>query len=211
MIPFRDILRPVSEICADAPALDLPVDLQGWHSTLPFFAEVIAEVQPKLIIEVGTWKGASILHMAGLAPEADLIAVDTWTGSFEHWLDKDRRRELTAELGGTSVYRQFIANIASSPDASGRIFPLQTSSKTAARILEQCDVAADMVYIDGSHEFGDVFDDLCAYWRLLPAGGVMFGDDFKNHAGVYCDVLRFASQERVNVEEHLPFWKITKP
>jgi hypothetical protein len=35
-----------------------------------------------------------------------------------------------------------------------------------------------MIYIDGSHSFVDVFADIMAYWDLLEAGGILFGDDW---------------------------------
>lgn len=36
-----------------------------------------------------------------------------------------------------------------------------------------------MIYIDGSHEYKDVLDDLNNYWEVLnPKGGIIFGDDW---------------------------------
>ena len=35
-----------------------PLDLQGWGSTDNNFLKLIDEIQPSLIIEVGTWKEA---------------------------------------------------------------------------------------------------------------------------------------------------------
>lgn len=47
----------------------------------PLFQRVIDGLKPGLIIEVGAWKGASALHMAGLLKNANLdaavICVDT--------------------------------------------------------------------------------------------------------------------------------------
>jgi predicted O-methyltransferase YrrM len=40
------------------------------------------------------------------------------------------------------------------------------------------DVKADLIYIDGSHDEKDVYDDLSVYWDLLSPGGVVFGDDW---------------------------------
>ena len=51
-------------------ALDLDglnPDLQGWGSRHRIFEQVICEEKPQLVIEVGTWKGASLVHMAKLA------------------------------------------------------------------------------------------------------------------------------------------------
>lgn len=48
----------------------------------PIFRYVISQLKPKLIIEVGTWKGASAVHMAELCKEyeidgAEIVCVDT--------------------------------------------------------------------------------------------------------------------------------------
>ena len=48
------------------------VDLQGWNSDHSFFANAINIAQPKLIIELGVWKGMSAIHMARLVKEAGL-------------------------------------------------------------------------------------------------------------------------------------------
>jgi predicted O-methyltransferase YrrM len=48
----------------------------------------------------------------------------------------------------------------------------------AAGTLRKLDVAVDLVYVDASHEAEDVAKDLRAYWDVVRAGGVLFGDDY---------------------------------
>ena len=74
----------------DYSALDLDgcgLDLQGWGAEHPIFERVLLEVRPAVLIEVGTWKGASVLHMHSLARRHRLgtlfICIDTWLGSAE--------------------------------------------------------------------------------------------------------------------------------
>ena len=43
----------------------LPFDAHGWGGQSPAFRELISQVKPRLIVEVGTWKGASALKMGG--------------------------------------------------------------------------------------------------------------------------------------------------
>jgi cephalosporin hydroxylase len=47
----------------------MPPDMQGWASDRPVFREVLTELKPKFIVEVGTWKGMSAFHMADLLLE----------------------------------------------------------------------------------------------------------------------------------------------
>ena len=56
------------------------------------FRRALSEIRPSLIVEVGSWKGASAIHMADLARELDLAAeivcIDTWLGNWQHWTRK---------------------------------------------------------------------------------------------------------------------------
>ena len=68
---------------------DLAPDLQGWDSQNPILRKTIAEIRPRLIVEVGTWKGASAIHMGAICRElqldAEIVCVDTWLGNWQHW------------------------------------------------------------------------------------------------------------------------------
>src|SRR5215472_400262 len=66
----------------DFPKERFPTDLQGWHSEHPYLARAMREAMPKLVVEVGVWKGASVVTMAKemqrLKLDAVVIAIDTW-------------------------------------------------------------------------------------------------------------------------------------
>ena len=73
---IRQLLHPVDpyrDLNDEASALDL----QGWGSNHPIFAQIIAKIRPALIIEVGTWKGASAVHMARVAKSEGLNDFET--------------------------------------------------------------------------------------------------------------------------------------
>ena len=58
------------------------VDLSGWNSTHAFFRALLEEFKPKLILELGVWKGMSSLHMAAQSKKlglgTEIVAIDTW-------------------------------------------------------------------------------------------------------------------------------------
>ena len=109
-----------------------PPDLQGWGSDDSVFREVIASTRPRLIVEVGTWKGASALHMARVTHELGLdtriICVDTWLGSPEHFLAQqpEWRESLQMKFGFPKLYFTFLSNVVRSGYAD-RIIPLPTT------------------------------------------------------------------------------------
>src|SRR6185295_14421751 len=81
---IRSLLH-VEDPYAGFDAAALPLDLHGWGSESPAFRELILRVKPRLIVEVGTWKGASAIHMADIVAEtkldAQILCVDTWLGA----------------------------------------------------------------------------------------------------------------------------------
>lgn len=139
------------------------------------------------------------------------IAVDTWLGGAEHWLDREDRALLGLVGGYPTVYRQFIANVTARGAASD-VFALPLSSTAAARVLEELGVVADVVYIDASHDLDDVSADLRNYWRLLRAGGLMFGDDYHpSWPGVVESVDAFCARHRLSQELADGRWLVRRP
>ena len=159
----------------------LTVDLQGWGSNHQIFGDLFDEVRPEVVIELGTWKGASVLWMHGLARKLGLatqfICIDTWLGSSEHWLADDDRQELGLRGGYPTLYRQFVFNVLAA-GASNDVFPLPLTSTSAATVLEHLGVSADLVYVDAGHDQDEVLSDLIRYGALVRPGGALFGGEY---------------------------------
>lgn len=178
-----------------------PPDIQGWHSDHDFFRQAVAETKPSVIIEVGTWKGASCLTFSRLTEEsqAQIYCCDTWLGGYEMLIhDELPECNLKSCFGYPQIYFQFLANL-SPTDAAKRIFPIPQTSVNGARLLKAHGVTAELIYIDASHQLQDVYDDLCAYWPLLKSGGMLFGDDFEL-SGVEVSVKRFSMEHDLQTE-----------
>jgi Methyltransferase domain len=205
-------------LSADYSSLDLEglqVDLQGWGSTSPVFEEVIQEVRPEIVVEIGTWKGASVLHMHELSRkygcDTCFVCVDTWLGSSEHWLSQDDRRSLMLRANYPTIYRQFVFNIVAA-GATADIFPLATTSTSAAEILRRLGVIADAVYIDAGHEEEEVAADLNRYYELIRPGGLLFGDEYHSRwAGAVRAVDGFSKAKRLKPRFVGGWWIFRKP
>jgi len=195
--------------------LDLPVDLQGWGSHHPIFKMIISEFRPSILVEVGSWKGASVINMARLAGKHDVatefICVDTWLGGSDNWLSADYRPSLMLRGGYPSLFRQFIRNI-THEGVSDRIFPLPITSTAAHRVLKHLAIAPDAIYVDAGHEFDEVDTDLRLYFDLLKPGGVLFGDDYHpGWPGVVKAVDRFCEMKGLKLEVTDSKYWFTKP
>ena len=206
------MLRPLPDSSIYAGAELLPADAQGWHSDHEVFAHLIGQVQPKTIIEVGSWKGASALHMASLC-SAKIYCVDTWLGSFEHDAhQEDPTSAITRDHGYPRLYHLFLSNVVRA-GMQERIVPIPQTAVGGSRFLNAHRIRADLIYIDGDHLGFEPYRDITAYWGLLRNGGIMFGDDFgPQFPGVIASVFRFAVEAGFNTEIlDNNFWVFRKP
>ena len=157
-------------------------DQGGWFEDESVVLDLIDQVKPRIMIEVGVWKGRSALrtvkHALGHRGDVALMAVDTFEGNDLQWLNPHRRQELEREHGFPTIYETFRANVIAE-DLVHHIVPVPLPSRTAARVLSKlADGAADYIYIDAGHAAADVADDIRCFWPLLRPGGVMVGDDY---------------------------------
>lgn len=192
-------------------------DESGWGSHSPAFGALIEKARPRLIIEVGTWKGGSAIEMATQLDQrtldhARVLCVDTWLGALEMWgdhTDAQRYGSLQLKNGYPQVYYQFLANVCHR-GLQKRIIPFPLPSLTAAQWLSLRSVRAQLVYLDGSHEEEDVYADLSDYWDLTAPSGILFGDDYA-WTGVQMAVDRFVRERRLTLHHLEDKWFLEKP
>lgn len=201
------------------------VDVQGWMDDA--FPAVVSRALdardpnlPLRIVEVGSWKGLSTSTMARICRErgfhdACIICVDTWLGAPEFWTwgrtDPTRGVSLNLSHGWPTVFYTFTKNMkALGFDSCVAPFPI--SSVQGAAVLASQGVAADVIYVDASHEYEAVMLDLEAYYPLLKQGGTMIGDDFCcNWPGVMRAVNEFAAEHGLHVTVDGVVWSFVKP
>jgi len=201
---------------ADFPYRNYAVDLQGGPEDA-IFGRLIQQYRPNLIVEVGTWKGSSAMQMASCLKEQGIdgavICIDTWLGSLEHLTGKIAGWDLGENLshGYSTLYFQFLANVMHKR-LQDYIVPVPATSTIGARLLSHHGLQADLVYIDGSHEEEDVYQDVDHYWRILRPGGLMLGDDWDAYwHGVICGVNRFVKEKDVSLQVANTKWMLQKP
>jgi len=157
-------------------------DLQGWASTSPCFEESIREIKPKVIVEVGTWKGASAVHMAKTCKkyynDFEIICIDTFLASVEHWTKIDPNLpKAMLKNGRPIIYETFLTNVVQE-NLTKHITPFPIDSINGGLVLKALNVKADLIYIDAGHEYQSVYMDLMLYKDILRPGGHLLGDDW---------------------------------
>lgn len=190
-------------------------DPSGWGSTSPIFRQLLEEKRPRLVVEVGTWKGGSAIHMAGILRDLNLptpmICVDTWLGALEFWSnaeDPERHQALKLVHGYPSVYYDFLANVCHA-GYQERIIPFPQTASCAALWMRSNGLFADFIYLDASHEEEDVYEDIQNYWEVLEPGGILLGDDW-TWDGVRMAAQRFAREQNLGIATFEEKWHLRK-
>lgn len=158
------------------------LDLQGWGSQHRFLTDSIEEVRPSIVVEIGVWKGGSTITMASqmkkLGIPGVVIAVDTWLGAWDHWINDLWFNELRIKAGYPTLFQQFSANVRES-GLKDYVLPLPLDSVNAARVLEKFNLRPEVIHIDAGHDYAAVSSDLNHWWPALKPGGVLIGDDYR--------------------------------
>jgi predicted O-methyltransferase YrrM len=136
-----------------------------------FFEELRWDPEaPRRAVEIGSFEGRSALWLlANLLrhPDSRLACIDSFAGGAEHQPSQVR-----------GLYERFRANIEAGGDARKVEVLRGDSFSGLTRLIARGD-AADLVYVDGSHEAPDVLADLVLGFRLLRPGGVLLCDDYQ--------------------------------
>lgn len=164
----------------------LPENIKAFGDHSILYRNLIEEISKQnkdhyVIIEVGTWFGNSAIQMANICKElqinASIICVDTWVGSYEHYINTEWKESLNLKFGFPNFYYQFLSNVIHK-GVQDIIIPFPTTSISAYKFFQHYDIKADLVYIDAGHEALEVYYDIKNYSEILSEKGIIFGDDY---------------------------------
>jgi predicted O-methyltransferase YrrM len=145
---------------------DLP---HGWFNHGPQVLELLDLYKPKVVVELGSWLGASAIAMARSVRRwgGTVTCVDTWAGE----LDED---------GGSPSGKNPLmilscarAMIDAGVSASIRLIPATTSD--AAQHWKE---PIDFLYVDADHSYSGCMTDLLKWVPHVKPGGLIAGDDY---------------------------------
>lgn len=145
-------------------------------------SDSIKLLNPRVIIELGAWDGVNSIYMANkmleLGFNGTVIAVDTWLGSSDRWLQDEGFSNSVFHDGCLTHYRRFMENINSSGVAE-YIMPMPLDFLSAAEIFKSKCISPDIIYIEAHNDYSGASSILKAWWPLLRDGGVIiFNCDF---------------------------------
>lgn len=174
------------------------VDKRGWNSQHPILSQAATRCNPIVIVEIGVWKGGSVITMAEAIKKAGIdgvvVAVDTWLGSWEHWFVDDYFRDLALDHGYPCLNRVFMNNIMAA-GLTDYVLPIPLDSLNASHALWKFGVVPDVIHLDGCHDYEAVIADIGVWWHRLKRGGLFIGDDYNVGEGAGWQGVRKAFDE----------------
>ena len=166
----------IVEFSLNSPAIQ-PLQVQ---SELHRFAEIVHQLRPRSVVEIGTQHGGTLCVLSRLAdPCAKIVSVDLPGGEFG---------------GGykwfyAHIFKAFIYGQQSLHLIRGDSHSIDTG--TAVRDIVGWKCTLDLLFIDGDHSYEGVREDFYSYSDLVRGGGIVAFHDIAEHTNQTCQVARF--------------------
>lgn len=147
-------------------------DIQGWFDFENVYRRAVEDNQDgALFIEIGSWKGKSTVFMAvEILNSKKKIRLDC----IDAWSDKVDLAIKAYELDTEEAFERFKVNTSQFDFINYH----RLTSVEASKLYEP--ESADFIYIDGSHGYDNVKQDIKVWYPIVKSGGVLAGHDAKH-------------------------------
>lgn len=171
---LREVVGRAKVVLPDGTEKRLTANISAVHSNALY--KTVLREKPKLVIEVGMAQGISTLSILSALAQSGgkLISIDPYTD----WKSARDAALHNIKRAGFSDSHQLLE------DFSFKVLP---------RLLEE-GVQPEFAYVDGAHDFSNVFIDAFYLDKMLDPGGVIAFNDV-GRPDVY-RVIKFIEQRR---------------
>jgi len=174
-------------------------DLDWLHQT------VLTLPNDAIIVELGSFQGRSTVAMgaACVGTHRHLYCIDKWEGVFPGASGEN--------IDAAAAFDVFQTNIEHS-DLEKFITPIKGTTQD---IVGSFSMVIDLLFIDASHFFQDVLDDIVAWTPKVKLGGIISGHDWdRGHCEVNEAVIQVFGQQMVARQKNKRFahhiWDLVK-
>lgn len=169
----------------------------SWFKSYGLVSHLIDRFKTTSVVEVGVAYGFHAKFLCENHSDLEYIGVDPYVPGYDpdDAFERDVRRHFESPTAAQSfdrLYTAVLARLNRHKNAS----LLRMTSNAASMCLLEFNTQPQLVYLDGSHKFDAVLDDLNKWWPIVKHGGVLCGDDF-TWPGVRGAVEVFAKERNV--------------
>ena len=147
-----------------------------------FLEEKIKQNNYKVGVEIGVQKGATFKHLLNTCKDLELYGVDIWSLKGVRW---DGTTSADLQNDTESINYGYYINLRKwiEKTAKGRGHLIRKFSLDGAKDFE--DDSLDFIFIDATHTYEQVLEDMHAWIPKVRKGGLICGDDYnKKFPGV---------------------------
>jgi hypothetical protein len=179
-------------------------NIEGWFD-FPEFYDLLIERLPQnfVFVELGVWKGKSlsyfVIESINRNKTGQIHAVDHWLGSAEH--QKNAPSYDPALDIPDGLYNIYLKNIYPIKDY---ISTHRKSSEEASSLFSSKSI--DAIFIDASHDYESVYQDLMCWYPKIKMNGTLCGHDY-NWPEVKKAVEEFSQTYGLNISIHNSVWE----
>lgn len=146
---------------------------ENWFTYASLYSDMVNRFPSgSKFVEVGSWKGKSSAYMAveiaNSEKEIEFYCVDHWEGSVEH-----KKGGVFFNKNLDTLFEVFIKNM---KPVEKYYKPIKMTSIEASKTFD--DNSLDFVFIDASHEYEDVKNDISVWLPKVKRGGILAGHDY---------------------------------
>lgn len=187
--------------------------VRGWFNPKQqrWYRDRVSRIKGGTIVEIGVYGGASLLSMIDVCVKNNnkVFGIDPWekvelfNGKKASDEERDRKRAALKQL------RENLVRILKKYKY-GCVKLMQEFSPQVAHNFQ--DNSLNLVFVDGSHSYKSVRDDLLAWWpKVKSNGGIFSGHDYGVSAfGVKRAVDEFVKERGLNLRVVDGIWEIEK-
>lgn len=133
--------------------------------------DIVLQMQPERILEVGTWNGDRAIEMHSLSPESEYIGFDLFEYATAETDEVEKNVKPHHKLD--DVVRKL-----SNASVKADLFPGDTKVTLPAYLEKYGKKSADLIFIDGGHSVETIASDLEYALEALSDGGIIVLDDW---------------------------------
>jgi predicted O-methyltransferase YrrM len=163
-------------------------EIQGWFNYQHTFNFLLSKVPDGgIFVECGAWLGCSSSYLCDMAKDRiKVYIVDTWKGSPD---ELTTTQSLATKI---DIFSVFLDNM-----GDRKFTPLKMDSREAAATFE--DNSLDVVYIDMTHTYDAVRQDISYWLPKVKDGGYIAGHDYANNAPGVIQAVNEAFGDKVTI------------